>query len=336
LIWPDEARDWEPLAEALSARLPVLTLGEFDGAARCGRRTGSGASWTDQIPTHGPGDGPRCLHAGLRTRDSSAPSRTHGRDSAARRVAVSRRRLLPGQWQGLDHSGIPAIKHPRWIGASRWRPITRLVLRFDRLGSSSLLFPVDRLRAAAPLKAGSSTSFLLLTCRGSFWSGWTTRARSRPRVPKGSGLLSESGSVRSNRLDLVEDGPVKVAEYLANDRTARGTACGRGSRRPHRSIPISQTGCAALARLRRRRVKGSSIDSIHAAGERRAEAKLRVALAALRDVPPQQARRAWASSSRSTASGDRGCGNRLKMAPLAVAMEHLNAWRKRARGSRMG
>ncbi len=39
ILWPDKERQWEPLLPALRLRLPVLTLGSYDAAARCGPAT---------------------------------------------------------------------------------------------------------------------------------------------------------------------------------------------------------------------------------------------------------------------------------------------------------
>ena len=36
LLWPDPGREWEPLLPYLRPRLPLLTLGPYAPAARCG------------------------------------------------------------------------------------------------------------------------------------------------------------------------------------------------------------------------------------------------------------------------------------------------------------
>ena len=39
ILWPDKERQWEPLLAALRLRLPLLTLGGYDPAARSGPAT---------------------------------------------------------------------------------------------------------------------------------------------------------------------------------------------------------------------------------------------------------------------------------------------------------
>ena len=36
LLWPDKARQWEPSIDSLRERLPIVSLGDYDPAARRG------------------------------------------------------------------------------------------------------------------------------------------------------------------------------------------------------------------------------------------------------------------------------------------------------------
>ena len=329
LIWPDEARDWEPLAEALSARLPVLTLGEFDGAARCGPAYWLRCVVDGSIPTHGPGDGPPVVYM---------PGYGRGQLRAIEDTPAEIQPLAELQYRGAVFSQvngkdwtIPAFLQSSTHGGLSIEVAadnaTRTAIRQARVQLAAV--PVDRLRAAAPLKAGFFNE-LLAPDMSRLILEWLDD----PGAFKAARTEGEWAAFRERfrqvyRLDLVEDGPVKVAEYLGQrpdgswDRVWQ-----RFSEAPslYSHIPDRLRG-ARPAPSKKGEGLFDRLDSWPQVNDEQ-EAKLRVALAALRDVPPQQARESLGELEQEHRERRSWVWNRLKMAPLAVAMEHLNGLAK--------
>jgi hypothetical protein len=329
LIWPDEARDWEPLAQALSARLPVLTLGEFDGAARRGPAYWLRCVVDGSILVHGLGDGPPIVYM---------PGYGRGQLRAVEDTPAEIQPLAELQYRGAVFSQvngkdwtIPAFLQANANGGLgidvAADNATRTAIRQARVQLASV--PVDRLRAAAPLKAAFFNELLAPDMSRLILEWLDDPAAFTAARTEGEWAAFRDRFLQVYRLDLVGDGPVKVAEYLGQrpdgswDRVWQ-----RFAEAPslYSHIPDRLRG-ARPAPSKKGEGLFDRLDSWPQVNEEQ-EARLRVALAALRDVPPAQAREILAELEQQHRERRLWVWSRLKMAPLAVAMEHLDGLAK--------
>jgi hypothetical protein len=214
LLWPDESRDWEPLVELVARRLPVLTLGAWDVTRRSGPaywlrcvidRAIAAEGLDDAAPLiYLPGYGKAQLRA-----IEEAPAEIQPIAELQYRGAVF------SQVNGKDWT-IPAFLQAGSYGGLGIEVAadnaTRAAIRQAREQLASVR--VERLKAGAPLGAGFFNE-LLAPDLPRLILEWLDD----PVVFKAARPDAEWSAFREQfrqlyRLDLVDDGPVKVAEYL--------------------------------------------------------------------------------------------------------------------------
>lgn len=326
LLWPDEAGEWGPLVGDIPARLPVLTLGDYDAALRRGP-----AYWL------------RCVIDGAISID--------GLDDGAGVLVV----YLPGvgrsQLRAIEDApaGLQPIAELQYRGAifSQVNGRDWTIAAFLQAGGSgglgldvagdtatkeairqarSVLGPVTlaKLRSGTPLKA-SFFHELLAPDLPRLVLEWLND----PQAFQAKRSAEEWAAFRQQfrqvyRLDLVEDGSVEVARYLGRrPDDAWETLWHRYSEAPtlYGSIPD---------RLRAARPTGSPkgdglfdrIDSWPQVNEEE-ETRLRGELAALSPASPSDARSTAIHLEERHRERRGWVWARLDRAPLAMAIEPL-------------
>jgi hypothetical protein len=214
LLWPDESVDWEPLAVLVASRLPVLTLGEYDLASRRGP-----AFWL------------RCVVDGsvrVEGLDDAAPVIYLPRFGKAQLRAVEEtsneiqpiaelqyRGAVFSQMNGKDWT-LPAFLQAGTYGGLGIEVAadnaTRRAIREARVQLASVR--VSRLKTSAPLKAGFFNDLLAPDLPRLIleWLDDPTAFKAGCSDAEWSAFCEQFRQLF--RLDLMADGPVKVAEYL--------------------------------------------------------------------------------------------------------------------------
>lgn len=324
LLWPDEGRDWEPLAPLIAGRIPFLTLGGYDGERR------------------GPAYWLRCMvdrSIEIEGLDDAAPViylPGYGRSQlrAIEEAPVELQPIAELQYRGAVFSQangkdwtLPAFLQSSSNGGLGVEvagdAATRSAIRQACVPLASVR--LERLRAAAPLKAGFFNELLAPDLPRLIldWLDDPSAFRERCTDAEWSAFREQFKQVY--RLDLVDDGPVKVAEYLGTrpddawervwQRFAEAPSLYghlpdrlRGAR-----PPLSKKGEGLFDRL----------DSWPQVNEGEEEA-LRVSLLALKDLPAPLARSRVEELDQAHRGRRDWVWARLGLAPLSGALAHLS------------
>jgi hypothetical protein len=326
LLWTDESRDWEPLITSVASRLPVLTLGAFDADRAIGpaywiRCVVDGSVQVEHLDeaapiVYLPGYGKAQLRA-----VEEAPAEIQPIAELQYRGAVF------SQGNGKDWT-LPAFLQASTYGALGIEVAadnaTRTAIRQARVQLASVR--VSRLKAAAPLKAAFFND-LLAPDLPRFILEWLDD----PVAFKAGCSDAQWSAFREQfrhvyRLDLVDDGPLKVAEYL-----------GQRPDEPWEQVWRRFTEAPSLYggipdRLRGARPapskKGEGLFDRRDAWPQvnaQEEDELRSALATLRHSTPPQARARLLELEQQHRERRSWVWARLQQSPLADSLVHLAA-----------
>lgn len=214
LLWTDESRDWEPLVASVASRLPVFTLGTYAA---------------DQ--TIGPAYWIRCVVDGsvqVEHLDDAAPivylpGYGKGHLRAVEEAPAEIQPIAELQYRGAVFSQVNGKDWtiPAFLQTSSYGGLgievaadnaTRAAIRQARAQLGSVR--VSRLKGAAPLKAAFFNDLLAPDLPRSIleWLDDPVAFRAGCSEAEWSAFREQFRHVY--RLDLVDDGPVKVAEYL--------------------------------------------------------------------------------------------------------------------------
>jgi hypothetical protein len=324
LLWPDESREWEPLAELVSGRLAVLTLGQYDA----GRNRGP-AYWL------------RCIVDGsirVERLDDAAPVvylPGYGKAQlrAVEEAPAEIQPIAELQYRGAVFSQVNGKDWtiPAFLQASTYGGLgvevagdnaTRGAIRQARVQLASVR--VSRLKTAAPLKAGFFNDLLAPDLPRLVLEWLNDPIAFKARCSDGEWSAFREQFHHVYRLDLVDDGPLKVAEYLGQrpddtwDQVWR-----RYSEAPslYGHIPDRLRG-ARPALPKKGEGLFDRLDSWPQVNEED-EASLRTALVALGELAPPEARIRIAELERQHRERRSWVWADLGRSPLAGALGHL-------------
>jgi hypothetical protein len=323
LLWPDEAREWEPISQPLTNRVRLLTLGDYDADQRRGpaywlRCVIDGSIALDAIDdaapvVYLPGYGKGQLRA-----VEEAPAEIQPLAELQYRGAVF------AQVNGKDWT-IPAFLQSNSYGGLGIEVasdnVTKAAIRQSSVQLASVR--VGRLRSAAPLRASFFDELLApdlprlilewlddpvafkSTCSDAEWSAFREQFR------------------KVYHLDLVEAGPLKVAEQLGQREDGWDTVWRRYAEAPALYAHVTDR----LRSARPKPAKGGDglfdrQDTWPQINEG-AENSLREELSALRQQTPPQARMRLAALDDEHQERRSWVWARLQQSPLAEALRHL-------------
>jgi hypothetical protein len=214
LLWPDEACEWEPIAQLVGDRVPLLTLGDFDADQRRGP-----AYWL------------RCVIDGsiaLGDLDDAAPVVYLPRYSKSQLRAVEEapaeiqpiaelqyRGAVFAQVNGKDWT-IPAFLQANKYGGLGIEVASDGATRAAILQSRVQLAAVrvGQLRSAAPLRASFFNDLLAPDLPRMVLDWLDDPVAFKARCSDGEWSAFRDRFKHVYRLDLLDDGPIKVAQYL--------------------------------------------------------------------------------------------------------------------------
>lgn len=214
LVWPDQACEWEPIAQLVGGRVRVLTLGDFDANQRRGP-----AYWL------------RCVIDGsieLGDSDDAAPvvylprfgkSQLRAVEEAPAEIQpiaeLQYRGAVFAQVNGKDWT-IPAFLQANTYGGLGIEVAsdnaTRAAIRQSRLQLASVR--ITRLRSAAPLRASFFNDLLAPDLPRMVLDWLDDPVAFKARCTDGEWSAFRDRFKHVYRLDLLDGGPIKVAEYL--------------------------------------------------------------------------------------------------------------------------
>jgi len=326
LLWPDEAREWGPLVEDVPARLPVLTLGEYDAALRRGPAYWLRCVIDRAISIDGMDDSAGVPVVYLLGVGRSQLRAIEDAPAGLQPIAeLQYRGAIFSQANGRDWT-IAAFLQAGGSGGLgldvAGDTTTKEAIRQARSVLSSVT--LAKLRSGTPLKA-SFFHELLAPDLPRLVLEWLND----PQAFQAKRSAEEWAAFRQQfrqvyRLDLVEDGSVEVARYLGRrPDDAWETLWHRYSEAPrlYSSIP---------ERLRAARPAGSPkgdslfdrIDSWPQVNEEE-ETRLRAGLAGLSPASPADARSIATDLDERHRERREWVWARLEGAPLALAIESL-------------
>jgi hypothetical protein len=329
LLWPDESRDWEPIAELVATRLPLMTLGRYNGDGRRGPAYWIRCVVDGSIPLEGFDDEAPVIYlpgygkTQLRAVEEAPPEIQPIAELQYRGAVFSQQNgkdwTIPAFMQSSTHGGLGLE-----VAADN---STRAAIRQARAQLTSVR--ISRLRSAAPLRAAFFEDLLApdlprlvlewlddplafkSSCPDAEWAAFCERFR------------------HVYRLDVVEAGPLKVAEYLGERQDDVWDVVWR------RFMEAPGLYGHIPDRLRAARPtpskKGEGLfDRIDAWPQinEEAEAELRGSLQSLRGQAPNEARVRLGELEQQHHERRAWVWARLGRSPLAEALAHLNALAK--------
>lgn len=215
LLWPDEQRDWEPLVPVVAGRLPVLTLAEYDSDrrgpsywVRCVIDGSIAVDWLDAAApiVYMPGYGRAHLRAIEEAPDEIQPLAELQYRGAVFSQVNGKDWTLPAFLQASTYGGL-GIE----VAADN---ATKSAIRQARVQLASVR--VTQLRAATPLKAGFFNQLLAPDLQRLILEWLDDPAAFREGCSDAEWSAFREQFRQMYRLDLVENGPVQVAEYLGH------------------------------------------------------------------------------------------------------------------------
>jgi hypothetical protein len=323
LLWPDEAREWEPLAQLVGRRLRLLTLGDFDAEERRGPAYWLRCVIDGSILLDDPDDAPLVVYL---------PGYSKGQLRAVEEAPAVIQPLAELQYRGAIFAQVngkdwtvPAFLQSNTYGGLGIEVgsdnTTKAAIRKSSVQLASVR--VERLRSAAPLRASFFDELLApdlprlilewlddpiafkASCSDAEWSAFAEQFR------------------KVYHLDLVEAGPLKVAEQLGQREDAWDNVWRRYAEAPtlYGRIPDR------LRIARPAPAKGGDglfdrQDTWPQVSEE-AETSLRAALLALRQQKPALARSRLAALDDEHRQRRSWVWARLRLSPLAEALRHL-------------
>jgi hypothetical protein len=214
LLWPDEGREWESIAQLVRSRLPLLTLGGFDADQHSGP-----AYWL------------RCIIDGAIVLDDAddappvvyLPGYGKGQLRAVEEAPAEIQPIAELQYRGAVFAQVNGKDWtvPAFLQANAYGGLgievasdaaTRAAIRQSRVQLASVR--VGRLRSAAPLRSPFFNDLLAPDLPRMVLDWLDDPTAFKSRCTDGEWSAFRDGVRRVYRLDLLDDGPVKVAEYL--------------------------------------------------------------------------------------------------------------------------
>lgn len=326
LLWPDELRDWEPIAGLVANRMPVLTLGSYNLNERRGPAYWLRCVVDGSIRISEPDDAASVVYL---------PGYGKGHLRAVEEAPTEIQPIAELQYRGAVFSQVNGKDWtvPAFLQASSYGGLgievagdnaTRTAIRQARVQLASVR--ISRLMSAAPLRASFFDDLLAPDLPRLIleWLDDPVGFRSASSDAEWSAFRERFRAVY--RLDLVDDGPVKVAEYLGQrPDDAWAQVWRRFAEAPslYSGLPDRLRG-ARPAPMK----KGDGLfdrRDVWPQVNDEEEERLRTALTSLRHVTPSEARALLDKLEQEHQDRRSWVWARLHKSPLARALIHLAA-----------
>jgi hypothetical protein len=323
VLWPDEAREWESIAQLVGRRLRLLTLGAYDADERRGPAYWLRCIIDGSILTDDPDDAPPVVYL---------PGHGKGQLRAVEEAPAVIQPLAELQYRGTVFAQVNGKDWtiPAFLQANSYGGLgievgsdnaTKAAIRQSSLQLASVR--VGRLRSAAPLRASFFDELLAPDLPRLILEWLDDPVAFKSACSEGEWSAFREQFRKVYHLDLVEDGPVKVAEQLGQREDAWDNVWRRYAEAPtlYGRIP------GRLRSARPAPTKGGDglfdrQDTWPQVNEE-AETSLRAALLALRQQTPAQARSRLATLDDEHRQRRSWVWARLQQSPLAEALRHL-------------
>lgn len=325
LLWPDEAREWAPIAQLVANRVRLLTLGDFDAEQRRGPAFWLRCVIDGSIVLDEPDDGPPVVYLpgygkGQLRAVEEAPAEIQPLAELQYRGAVFAQAngkdwTVPAFLQSSTYGGL-GIE----IGSDN---ATKSAIRQSLVQLASVR--VGRLKSATPLRASFFNDLLAPDVPRMVLDWLDDPATFKTRCTEGEWSAFRDRFKQVYRLDLVDDGPVRVAEYLGErPDDAWDQVWRRFAEAPtlYSHIP-DRLRAARPAPSKKGQGLFDRRDSWPQVNED-AEDELRAALLALGSQAPAQARSHIAALDDEHRERRNWVWARMQQSPLAEALRHLS------------
>jgi hypothetical protein len=323
LLWPDEAREWEPLAQLVGRRLRLLTLGAFDAQERRGPAYWLRCVIDGSILLDDPDDAPLVVYL---------PGYSKGHLRAVEEAPAVIQPLAELQYRGAIFAQVngkdwtvPAFLQSNTYGGLGIEVgsdnTTKAAIRKSSVQLASVR--VERLRSAAPLRASFFDELLAPDLPRLILEWLDDPVAFKSACPEAEWSAFREQFRKAYHLDLVEAGPLKVAEQLGQREDSWDNVWRRYAEAPtlYGHLPDR------LRSARPKPAKGGDglfdrQDTWPQVNEE-AETSLRAALLALRQQTPALARSGLAALDDEHRHRRSWVWARLQQSPLAEAVRHL-------------
>jgi hypothetical protein len=214
LLWPDEGREWESIAQLVGGRLSLLTLASFDAHQRRGPAYWLRCVIDGSIVLGDADDAPPVVYL---------PGYGKGQLRAVEEAPAEIQPIAELQYRGAVFAQVNGKDWtvPAFLQANTYGGLgievasdaaTRAAIRQSRVQLASVR--LARLRSAAPLRSAFFNDLLAPDLPRMVLDWLDDPIAFKAKCTDGEWSAFRDGVKRVYRLDLLDDGPVKVAEYL--------------------------------------------------------------------------------------------------------------------------
>ena len=326
LLWPDETCEWESIAPLVGGRVRLLTLGDFAADQRRGPAYWLRCVIDGSIELGDPDDVAPVVY--LPRYGKSQLRAVEGAPAEIQPIAeLQYRGAVFAQVNGKDWT-VPAFLQANTYGGLGIEVAsdnaTRAAIRQSRLQLA--LVRISQLRSAAPLRASFFNDLLAPDLPRMVLDWLDDPTDFQARCTEGEWSAFRERFKHVYRLDLLDDGPVRVAEYLGErPDDAWDQLWRRFAEAPslYGHVP-DRLRAARPAPMKRGEGLFDRRDTWPQVNEE-AEAALRTELLALRTEKPAEARNRLKALDEEHRERRSWVWARLHRSPLADALGHLGA-----------